>query len=324
MQRHHRLLAEIRLFIGFSRNSTSTKEKFVSGTTGLLGIGIVYLAGMLLGEYAFDGQDNRLSDAFMLIPIAASAVLLFCVPHGALSQPWPVIGGNTVSAVIGVICSQHIASPSISASVAVGGAILVMQFLRCIHPPGGATALSAVLGGEAIQKLGYDFVIFPVFFSAVLMVILATVLNYPFQWRRYPSHLFHSQNDLQRIAPDQRTSEITLEDFIAAVNQHDSYIDVTEESWIELFELAKQNAEKGIEHPEEIVTGSYYSNGQLGRSWEIRQVVRKEFNKQKQAHITYIKVSDTPTTLEKHCSLETFRQWARFEVSKTNGYWERA
>ncbi|MFX8373896.1 HPP family protein, partial [Acinetobacter baumannii] len=79
--------------------------------------------------------------------MGASAVLLYAVPHGALSQPWAVLAGHAVSAVAGVAAARNISDPALAAAVAVGTAILAMHYLRAIHPPGGATALTAVVGG---------------------------------------------------------------------------------------------------------------------------------------------------------------------------------
>ncbi|MFA3791871.1 HPP family protein [Aliiglaciecola sp. SL4] len=316
-------LNELRLFLGLGRGAASLKEKMVSGATGMLGIGLIYMAGFELTRSDITDSASIFADSFMLIPIAATAVLLFCVPHGALSQPWPVIGGNFISAVFGIFCSQNIGVPLVSASIAVGGSILFMHFLRCIHPPGGATALTAVLGGDAVQTLGYYYALFPVLFSAIVMVAFAFALNFPFKWRRYPAHFFHLGNTLSRISPSQRGSEITLEDFIAAVNQHDSYIDLTDESWIELFELAKINAEKGTEHPESVKSASYYSNGQLGNEWEIRYIKDIYNSKRAKQSVRYLIVAGADQGTQGECYLNEFLGWARFEVYKKNGFWDR-
>ncbi|NMH61052.1 HPP family protein [Alteromonas ponticola] len=316
-------IAELRLYAGIPRGTTSLKEKVVSGLTGALGIGLLYLACYVVSQTVVYTFSMSYIDYFMLIPIAATAVLLFSVPHGALSQPWPVIGGNFFSALVGVFCSQYIDSSVIAASFAVGGAILLMNYLRCVHPPGGATALSAVLGGDTIQSLGYYYALFPVLFSGVLMVVLAIALNYPFRWRLYPAHLFHLRNELPRIAPSMRKSEITLEDFITAVNQHDSFIDITEESWVELFELAKQNAEKGTDHPESIAIGRFYSNGQLGKNWSIRYVTDVSSGKSRKHRLTYQTVAGNTLKKSEQCTVDEFRSWAKFEVVKKTGFWER-
>ena len=122
----------------------------------------------------------------LVASMGASAVLLFAVPHGPLSQPWAVLGGHLVSAVVGVACTKVIAQPMLAAPVAVGLAIGTMHYLRCIHPPGGATALSAVVGGETVHQLGFHYVLTPVLLNATIILLVALLFNYPFPWRRYP------------------------------------------------------------------------------------------------------------------------------------------
>jgi CBS domain-containing membrane protein len=103
-------------------------------------------------------------------PMGASAVLVFAVPASPLAQPWPVIGGNVLSALVGIMVARLVPAPEIGVGLAVGGAILVMSLTRSLHPPGGASALIGVIGGPAVAALGYRFVIVPVALNAVLLV----------------------------------------------------------------------------------------------------------------------------------------------------------
>lgn len=88
----------------------------------------------------------------------ASSVLLFAVPTSPLAQPWNVIVGNTLAGIIGVACAQWIPDLTTAFSVAVGFAIFLMMTTDSLHPPSGAVAITAVLGGAAIHKLGFYFV----------------------------------------------------------------------------------------------------------------------------------------------------------------------
>lgn len=125
--------------------------------------------------------------ASIIASMGSSAVLLFAVPHGPLSQPWSVFGGHLVSAIVGVTCVKLIPAPMLAAALAVALAIGAMHYLRCVHPPGGATALGAVVGGDAVHQLGYQFVITPVMLNATTILLVALLFNAPFPWRRYPA-----------------------------------------------------------------------------------------------------------------------------------------
>ncbi|MGM0516419.1 MAG: HPP family protein [Pseudomonadota bacterium] len=169
---------DIRQLIGPPTTRVGWREITISTIAGLLAITAVHaLTDRVAGEQAA---------IFMVASMGAAAVLLFAVPHGALSQPWPVFGGQLVSALIGVTAAQWIADPALAAGVAVGVAIGAMQWLRCVHPPGGATALVAVIGGPAVHELGYGFVIMPVLANTLIIFVAAVIANSPFSWRRYP------------------------------------------------------------------------------------------------------------------------------------------
>lgn len=118
---------------------------------------------------------------WLVAPIGASAVLVFAVPASPLAQPWPVIGGNTVSALIGTACVLAIPDPAIAGALAVGLAIAVMFQLRCLHPPGGASALLVVLTHTADAQ----FSVFPVLANSALLVFAGMAYN-SLTGRAYP------------------------------------------------------------------------------------------------------------------------------------------
>jgi CBS domain-containing membrane protein len=122
---------------------------------------------------------------WLIAPMGASAVLLFCLPGSPLAQPWAVIGGNVVSALVGVACFKLGGGHWLAAPVAGGLAIGTMFALRCLHPPGGAVALTAVLAGPAVHALGFQFALLPVALNSALMVGAALAVN-KLNGKRYP------------------------------------------------------------------------------------------------------------------------------------------
>lgn len=180
----------------------------------------------------------HLQGASMLIAsMGASAVLLFAVPHGQLSQPWPVIAGHFFPAIIGVTCAKFIPSTPLAAGCAVGLAIVTMHQLKCIHPPGGATALTAVIGGPAIKELGYRFVMSPVLLNALAIVCVAIAFNFLFDWRKYPA----IWNQKQAPSPQEMPSH---ESVVNALRSLDSFVDITEEDLLRLHHLLSQQTNK--------------------------------------------------------------------------------
>lgn len=172
-------LKQMGRLVGAASGRAGHLEKWVSALGGLCGVGVVLLISE--AELGLNGATG------LVASMGASAVLLFAVPHGPLSQPWPVFGGHLISALVGVTCAQLIAEPLLAAATAVAVAIGAMHYLQCIHPPGGATALSAVVSGPAVHQLGFQFVLTPVLLNAVSILAVAVIFNAPFAWRRYPA-----------------------------------------------------------------------------------------------------------------------------------------
>lgn len=109
----------------------------------------------------------------IVAPLGASAVLVFAVPASPLAQPWSVVGGNTLSALAGVLCFKAIPDLAFAAGAAVGLAILIMSLCRCLHPPGGAAALTAVIGTQDIHAAGFYFAFAPVALNSIALVSFA-------------------------------------------------------------------------------------------------------------------------------------------------------
>jgi CBS domain-containing membrane protein len=118
-------------------------------------------------------------------PLGASAVLVFVIPASPMAQPWPVIGGNVVSALAGVAAAHLVPEPMIAAGVAVALSIVAMSATRSLHPAGGGSALVAALGGPAFASHGWAFAFLPVGLNAVVLVALG-LLFHRFSGHAYP------------------------------------------------------------------------------------------------------------------------------------------
>jgi CBS domain-containing membrane protein len=156
----------------------SLRDRLITSIGGMAGIAVTSLV-------AIAALGTGAPWPLLVAPIGASAVLVFAVPASPLAQPWPVIGGNVVSALFGVAVARLVPVPHLAAGIAVGGAILVMSLLRCLHPPGGAAALTAVIGGPAISSLGFAFAFTPVAVNAVVLVA-AGLLFHRLSGHAYP------------------------------------------------------------------------------------------------------------------------------------------
>ncbi|NHC02954.1 HPP family protein [Acinetobacter sp. 187] len=146
----------------------SWTERLRCGLGALLGLALSSLISFwILGDL----------NAWYIAPMGASSVLLFAVPASPLSQPWNVVLGNTIAALVGVSCYHFIPNLTVAFSVAVALAIVLMLSTDSLHPPSGAVAITAVLGGESIHQLGYQFLFSPVLLNSVLLLLIAMVYH---------------------------------------------------------------------------------------------------------------------------------------------------
>lgn len=133
---------------------------------------------------------NLLSESDLVMVIGsfgASAVLVYGATKSPLAQPRNLIGGHIISAVVGVFCYKTFPEFTwFAASLAVSTAIALMLITRTLHPPGGATALIAVIGSDKIHHLGYLYALIPVGLGAFAMLIVALLVNNFSKNRRYP------------------------------------------------------------------------------------------------------------------------------------------
>lgn len=187
---------------------TNHAERLRAGIGAFLGIG---LTGLVSTAWLGTGQDLPL----LIAPMGASAVLLFGVPASPLAQPWAIIGGNIVAALLGVTAIHLFASPLLAAAAAVGGSFVAMSLLRCVHPPSGAVALTAVLGGPHVTQLDYGFVLAPVGLNSLLLVLAALFYN-NVTGRSYPHHAHvpaHPHPPLTRLTLDPAELDEVLADY---------------------------------------------------------------------------------------------------------------
>ncbi len=204
----------------------------VNGREKLYGV-----LGALLGLFCTEWVGRHALGAanpWFIAPMGASAVLLFAAPASPLAQPWSLMAGNLVSALIGVFCAQFIAPPGVAAAVAAALAIGAMFSLRCLHPPGGAVALTAVLGGPAVAKLGFGFALWPVALNSAILLCIAVVFNGALK-RNYPRR--HAEPAAGHHTRDPIPSArlgFSLSDLDAALSQRGELLDISKEDLEEI------------------------------------------------------------------------------------------
>ena len=160
------LVKHYSFYLGGDQPPVNWLERLRSVMGAFIGLALVLTAAKFLGEL------NAI-DEWLMASLGASALLVFALPGSPMAQPWAVIAGNTLSALVGITCANWIAAPLLALPLAASLSILGMFILRCLHPPAAAVAMIAVLG----HILHYRYALFPVFIDSVLLVLAGAIYS---------------------------------------------------------------------------------------------------------------------------------------------------
>lgn len=209
----------------------SARERVLGAVGAIVGLCVTEWIGR-----AVLGQSNP----WFIAPMGASAVLLFAAPSSPLAQPWSMLGGNVLAALVGVTCVKLIGTTGVAAALAVGSAIALMFMLRCLHPPGGAVALTSVLGGPAVTELGYRFALWPVALDSLCLLAVALTFNAAVG-RRYPPRPAEPSHGTGDAAPSARVG-VSSEDVDAALAARGEWLDISHEDLEEIIAAVEERA----------------------------------------------------------------------------------
>lgn len=211
------------------------REKLVNALAATLAM---LALGLLLQALPHEGIALPL-----MASMGASTFLLFVLPHSPMAQPWPLLGGHLLAGAIALVCGQAIDDTILAVAASVGGAVLAMQLLRCLHPPAAATALAVTMIEGPLDAPLLMSVAYSVCGGALLLLAIAIAINRLFLGRRYPmqhSHHPHHQQFQQEHAQDPLRLE--EEDITWALRQMDGIVAATEEDLMDVYELALERA----------------------------------------------------------------------------------
>jgi len=170
---------------------------------------------------------------YLAASMGASTILAIVIHHSPLSQPWAILGGHLAGALSGLLAAALIANPVLACMLAMALTVMLQIPARCLHAPGGGTALLPILGGAALQAEGLGFV-GVVLLNAVLLVAIAMVFNNLLPGRRYPMAFAPAP-----LTPVKRV--FREEDLLAALRSMEAYVDVSPDDLERIYELARDH-----------------------------------------------------------------------------------
>ena len=199
---------------------------------------------ILLVGYVSSLFTSGIALPFMVASMGASAILVFAVPHGPMSQPWALIGGNLFPALIAVTSSQYVSGIILASAISLGLSLLAMLIFRCVHPPGGAVALLPLLGNEKVQEFGYHFVLEPIGLNLLILLILGLLINNLLPGRHYPARAVSAHKDIHKHEDPASLDRVGInqDDLHNALKAMNTFLDVSEEELGQIYKMAGMQA----------------------------------------------------------------------------------
>ncbi|MEZ5493920.1 MAG: HPP family protein [Pseudomonadales bacterium] len=226
----------LRHVMGVPQHVPSWREQVVGSVTALAGIALVAVLGW---------TESLGASPWLLTSMGATAVLVFTVPHGMLSQPWAVLGGHTFSALSGLLVLHVLGQGVLACAVAVSLSIGVMHVTRCIHPPGGATTLFVVQSASTAAA-GLDLLLSPVLLNVASILLAAVALNHHVRMASlslllafFSSHDSPAPQQLQQLLHE---APFTEKELALALDGMDETFDISDEQIQLLYGYVYQSA----------------------------------------------------------------------------------
>ena len=119
---------------------------------------------------------------FIAGSFGSSMVLLFGFPESPFAQPKNVFFGHLITALVGVVFVNYIPLPIyINIAIAVGIGIFLMILFNVVHPPAGVNPIMVIIGSAS-----YDYLINPIIFGCIIILLLAILVNKYLLQKNYP------------------------------------------------------------------------------------------------------------------------------------------
>ena len=279
-------------------------EHFRSAIGGIVGGGFVAFIAKFASEYT---EINE----WAMASLGASALLVFVLPSSPMAQPKAVIGGNIVSALVGVTCAILIPDPRLGMPIAIGVSILGMLFFKCLHAPAAATALSAILG----HIVTYRFALFPVLMDSLLLVLAGIFYN-RITGKQYP-HTEKSPGNISSKSPSAETMSL-IEDKNAIAQvlaKYKEFIDINPGDLANIIRDVELHAYQ--QKLKSITCSAIMSSPVI--SVEMATPLEEAWIRIRKNHIKSLPVVDRNDRIVGIITLEDFLKYAAIDFDKTFG-----
>jgi CBS domain-containing membrane protein len=199
-------------------------------------LGTMFSAWLCSLVFGFDVAQHLIG------PLGASAVLLFAVSSGALAQPWSIFGGYLCASIMALLVAHVLGRTLGSACLAAGMALVLMCWLRCLHPPAGALSLILVLADPSIVAL--DWMALGASMLAGSALLLSALAYNNLTRVRYPKRASEPVAVIPADHPPIDSQAITAQDLKLALEEMEAFFDVTPEDLEQLIHASERHAKR--------------------------------------------------------------------------------
>ena len=122
---------------------------------------------------------------WLMFSFGATVFIAFVLYDLETAQPKNIFFGHLVSILVGIIFNETIGVSFYSLGLSVGVAVILMIYLKIMHPPAASNPLVALT-----MDLSFDFVLFPVVVGAIVIILMSILINKIVLKRNYPKKIF--------------------------------------------------------------------------------------------------------------------------------------
>ena len=141
-------------------------------------------ASIIIGVLAFLSFET--STGFWLIFSFGSTTLIVLVFYQSeFAQPSNIFFGHLLGIIVGIIFNKFFGISFITLGLSVGTTVMLMMYLKIIHPPAAANPLIALFADVSL-----NYIIFPVLTGSALIIFLTVLINKFILKRSYPKKWF--------------------------------------------------------------------------------------------------------------------------------------
>ena len=137
-------------------------------------------SSIIIGVLAFLSFETP-TGFWLMFSFGSSTLIVLIFYESEFAQPGNIFFGHVLGIVIGIIFNEFLGMSFITLGLSVGTTVMLMMYLKVIHPPAAANPLIALFADVSLE-----YIFFPVMVGSVVIIILSIIINKYILKRKYP------------------------------------------------------------------------------------------------------------------------------------------